>query len=125
MAYSENGSLAPLSSRSMCCSNQPETDSTAPVSEKKQANGYRLFGIQLMDHSTARDTCVAAPQTMIEDCPVLCLDSESDQHSEPSNPRSEVPEVSFEQEKSSQRSPHESQSKQIRSCTKVLLSLFV
>ncbi|XP_019168999.1 PREDICTED: auxin response factor 1-like [Ipomoea nil] len=120
LAYSENGSLPPVSSRSMCCSNQPETDSTAPVSEKKQANGYRLFGIQLMDHSTVRDTSLTRPQTMVEDCPVLCLDSESDQHSEPSNPsRSEVPEVSFEHEKSSLRSPVESQSKQIRSCTKV------
>ncbi|XP_031130387.1 auxin response factor 1-like [Ipomoea triloba] len=120
LAYSENGSLPPVSSRSMCCSNQPETDSTAPVSEKKQANGYRLFGIQLMDHSTVRDTSLTAPQPMVEDCPVLCLDSESDQHSEPSNPtRSEVPEVSFEHEKSSLRSPNESHSKQIRSCTKV------
>nr|GLL28715.1 auxin response factor 1-like [Ipomoea trifida] len=120
LAYSENGSLPPVSSRSMCCSNQPETDSTAPVSEKKQANGYRLFGIQLMDHSTVRDTSLTAPQPMVEDCPVLCLDSESDQHSEPSNPtRSEVPELSFEHEKSSLRSPNESHSKQIRSCTKV------
>nr|GMD08033.1 Auxin response factor 1 [Ipomoea batatas] len=33
LAYSENGSLPPVSSRSICCSNQPETDSTAHASE--------------------------------------------------------------------------------------------
>ncbi|CAH9130762.1 unnamed protein product [Cuscuta epithymum] len=108
------------SNKPMQCSSHLETDYIAPVSEKKQSNGYRLFGIELMDHTTIGETFVSAPRTMTEDCPTLCLDAESDQHSERSNPsRSEAPEISFVHEKSPLRSPHESQSKQTRSCTKV------
>lgn len=81
-------------------------------------SGCRLFGFQLLDSSTVEETSPVV--TLGEDRPVPSLDVESDQHSEPSNiNRSDVPSVSCEPEKSSLRSPQESQSRQIRSCTKV------
>lgn len=123
MSYSENNSLAPVSSKSMFWPNQAETvtEAAAPVTEKRQANGYRLFGIELLDHSTVEETSPAILSGVVpEDQAVLSRDSESEQQSEPSHPnRSDVPSVSCEPEKSCLRSPHESQSRQIRSCTKV------
>nr|URM60557.1 auxin response factor [Gymnema sylvestre] len=123
LSYSENNSLAPVSSKSMFWPNQSETatEAAAPVTEKRQANGYRLFGIELLDHSTVEETSAAIPSGVVtEDQAVLSRDSESEQQSEPSHPnRSDVPSVSCEPEKSCLRSPHESQSRQIRSCTKV------
>lgn len=123
LSYSENNSLAPVSSKSMFWPNQSETvtEATAPVTEKRQANGYRLFGIELLDRSTVEETSPAIPSGVVtEDQAVLSRDSESEQQSEPSHPnRSDVPSVSCEPEKSCLRSPHESQSRQIRSCTKV------
>lgn len=124
LSYNENSSLPPT-----FWSNQVETitESFAPVlnretGEKRQGSGYRLFGIELLDHSTVEE-----PSPMVlngeamEDQPVASLDAESDQHSEPSNiNRSGVPSVSCEPEKSCLRSPLDSQSRQIRSCTKVL-----
>ncbi|PSS02927.1 Auxin response factor like [Actinidia chinensis var. chinensis] len=116
--YSENGSMAPVSSKSMYWSNQVETrtDSFVPVvneesSGKKRGttSGYRLFGIELLGNSTAE-----------ENSPVVTTDAESDRHSEPSNiNRSDIPSGSCEPEKSCLISPQESQSRQIRSCTKV------
>ncbi|GFZ03208.1 auxin response factor 1 [Actinidia rufa] len=116
--YGENGSMAPVSSKSMYWSNQVETrtDSFVPVvneesSGKKRGttSGYRLFGIELLGNSTAE-----------ENSPVVTTDAESDRHSEPSNlNRSDIPSGSCEPEKSCLISPQESQSRQIRSCTKV------
>ncbi|KAJ7967936.1 Auxin response factor [Quillaja saponaria] len=55
-----------------------------------------------------------------DDRSVPSFDTEPDQHSEPSNVnRSNIPSVSCDAEKSCLRSPQESQSRQIRSCTKV------
>ncbi|KAG7976861.1 hypothetical protein I3843_05G001600 [Carya illinoinensis] len=86
--------------------------------EKRQGtgNGCRLFGIQLLDNCNMEDTLpVATMSRTAGDEPYL--DAESDQHSEPN--RSDVPSVSCDAEKSCLRSPQESQSRQIRSCTKV------
>ncbi|KAM7474523.1 hypothetical protein LguiB_021766 [Lonicera macranthoides] len=123
LSYNENSSFPPT-----FWSNQvePITESFAPVlnretGEKRQVGGYRLFGIELLNHSTVEE-----PSPMVlngeamEDQPVASLDAESDRHSEPSNiNRSGVPSVSCEPEKSCLRSPLDSQSRQIRSCTKV------
>ncbi|KAI8532020.1 hypothetical protein RHMOL_Rhmol11G0180500 [Rhododendron molle] len=129
--YSENSSLAPVSCKSMFCSNNqidPRTDSFPPVvnkesSEKRQGttNGYRLFGIELLDNSAAEQTIPVITASGAEQRPVPSLDAESDGHSEPSNiNRSDFPSVSCEPEKSSCLIlPQESQSRQIRSCTKV------
>lgn len=120
LGYGENDSLPSVSAKSMYWSNQSKTDSTAPVAEKRQANGYRLFGIELLDHSTVEDTSpVAAPPAVVESHPNPPFDTESDQHSDPSDPT----QSDIDPERSSLRSTHESQSKQIRSCTKVLYPL--
>ncbi|KAL7237897.1 hypothetical protein ACSBR2_004072 [Camellia fascicularis] len=131
LSYSENSSLAPVSSKSMYWSNQVETmtESFLPVvnkesTEKRQAttNGYRLFGIELLSNSTMEETSpmIAVAGAVGEDEPVPSLDGESDWHSEPSNiNQSDIPSVSCEPEKSCLRSPQESHSRQIRSCTKV------
>jgi auxin response factor len=90
------------------------TDSFAPVvnkdlGERRQGTGigYRLFGIQLIDNFNAEGTSpvVTVSGTVGNDRPVVSLEAESDQHSEP--------------EKSCLRSHQELQSRQIRSCTKV------
>ncbi|KAL9451860.1 hypothetical protein AB3S75_013439 [Citrus x aurantiifolia] len=128
---SGNNSLAAVSSNSMYWPNRAEnvTESFAPVvnkesSEKRQGNGntYRLFGIQLVDNSNVEEASPAFTMSgaMGDDRAIPCLDADSDQHSEPSNiNRSDVPSVSCDAEKSCLRSPQESQSRQIRSCTKV------
>ncbi|CAI0437652.1 unnamed protein product [Linum tenue] len=85
-------------------------------------NGYRLFGIQLVDNCNREETSPvgAVSKPGQADCPILSLDAESDQQSEPSNfNRSEIPSVSCDPEKSSLRSPMESHSRQVRSCKKV------
>ncbi|CAH9111755.1 unnamed protein product [Cuscuta epithymum] len=81
-------------------------DSTAPATEKRRG-GCKLFGFELLDHSTVEDTSpvAALPQAMVETHPNPPFDTESDQNSE--------------HERSSLRSTYESQTKQIRSCTKV------
>lgn len=129
--FSGNNSLAAVSSNSMYWPNRAEnvTESFAPVvnkesSEKRQGNGntYRLFGIQLVNNSNVEEASPAFTMSgaMGDDQPIPCLDADSDQHSEPSNiNRSDVPSVSCDAEKSCLRSPQESQSRQIRSCTKV------
>ncbi|XP_019171679.1 PREDICTED: auxin response factor 1-like [Ipomoea nil] len=116
LGYGENDSLPSVSAKSMYWPNQSKTDSTAPVAEKRPANGYRLFGIELLDHSTVEDTSpVAAPPAVVESHPNPSFDTESDQNSDPSDPT----QSDIDPERSSLRSTHESQSKQIRSCTKV------
>lgn len=92
--------------------------------EKRQGtgNGCRLFGIQLLENSNAEESLQTAPLSgrVGDDRSVPSLDVESDQHSEPSNVnRSDIPSVSCDADKSCLRSPQESQSRQIRSCTKV------
>ncbi|KAH9603111.1 hypothetical protein KSS87_002685 [Heliosperma pusillum] len=87
--------------------------------EKKRNSGAgcRLFGIQLIDHSNLNETCGGAtfPEKIIEEHPVLSLEAESDR----SNINQlNVPSLSGDPDKSSQRSPPESQSKQSRTCTK-------
>lgn len=126
-SFSGNSSPAAVSSNSMYWSNRMETatESFAPAvnkesGEKRQdtGSGCRLFGFQLLDNSTVEETLPVL--TVGEDQPVPSLDVESDQHSEPSNiNRSDIPSVSCEPDKLSLRSPQESQSRQIRSCTKV------
>ncbi|CAN4108208.1 unnamed protein product [Withania somnifera] len=118
LGYGENGSM-PLSAKTMYWSSQSEicNESVAPASEKRPANGCRLFGIELLDRPTVDESLsVAKACAITEDQPDPSLDVDSDQNSEPLNP---IPSLSCEPEKSSLRSPHESQSKQIRSCTKV------
>ena len=125
--FSGNSSPAAVSSNSVYRPNRMETatESFAPAINKESGekrrdtgNGCRLFGFQLLDRSTVEETSLVL--TLGEDQSVPSLDVESDQHSEPSNiNRSDIP-SSCEPDKWPLRSPQESQSRQIRSCTKVL-----
>ncbi|CAA7405122.1 unnamed protein product [Spirodela intermedia] len=92
--------------------------------EKRQeiGSGCRLFGIQLVESSTIEETSpvTALSEGIREDQHVSCFELDSDRQSQPSNPNgSDVPATSSEPERSCLRSPHETQSRQIRSCTKV------
>lgn len=117
-----NENLLPVSSNCAYQPNQIETaaESVTPLSEKRQANGCRLFGIELLDHSSLEDASPAIQSgAAIEDSHVP-LDAEYEQHSEPSDRNaSDVPSVSCDPDKSCLRSPHDAHSRQIRSCTKV------
>lgn len=125
------GGNSPASNKSMYWSSRLEnsTEPFSPVAlkesgEKRQGtgNGCRLFGIQLLENSNAEESLQTAPLSgrVGDDRSVPSLDAESDQHSEPSNVnRSDIPSVSCDADKSCLRSPQESQSRQIRSCTKV------
>ncbi|KAJ4717621.1 Auxin response factor [Melia azedarach] len=131
LGFSGTNSQPAVSSNSMYWSKRVEnsTESFAPVVDKEcnerrpaSGNTYRLFGIQLVDNSNIKEASPAFTMsgTMGDDRPIPSLDADSDQHSEPSDiNRSDVPSVSCDAEKSSLRSPQESQSRQIRSCTKV------
>nr|QCI44193.1 ARF7 [Lilium hybrid cultivar] len=93
------------------CERKPET-----------GNGYRLFGIQLVESSNVAEAPPAATISgcVREDQPIASLDVGCDRHSQPSNLNvSDTPAVSSDPEKSCLRSPHETQSRQMRSCTKV------
>lgn len=116
LSFCGNSQVTSVSPNSMYRPNQLEsvTDSFAPVvnkdlGERRQGTGigYRLFGIQLIDNFNAEGTSpvVTVSGTVGNDRPVVSLEAESDQHSEP--------------EKSCLRSHQELQSRQIRSCTKV------
>ncbi|XP_061978416.1 auxin response factor 1-like [Populus nigra] len=115
LGFRGNGQVASVSHNSMHWPNRVEsvTDSFAPVvnkdsGERRQGTGigYKLFGIQLVENSNTEGTSpVVVSGTVVDDHPVLSLEAESDQHSEP--------------EKSCLRSSQELQSRQIRSCTKV------
>uniref|UniRef100_A0A1D1Y1S3 Auxin response factor n=1 Tax=Anthurium amnicola TaxID=1678845 RepID=A0A1D1Y1S3_9ARAE len=92
--------------------------------ERKQeaGNGCRLFGIQLVENSTVEETLpsVTVSAGFGDAQPPGFLDADSDRQSQPSNAlKSDVPAMSSEPEKSCLRSPHEPQSRQSRSCTKV------
>ncbi|XP_008786460.2 auxin response factor 7-like isoform X2 [Phoenix dactylifera] len=92
--------------------------------EKKQdtGTGCRLFGIQLIESSAIEETSPPANVSAAigEVHPVKSLEEDSDRQSQPSNVnRSDAPAVSSEPEKSCLRSYQETQSRQLRSCTKV------
>ncbi|KAG6601671.1 Auxin response factor 1, partial [Cucurbita argyrosperma subsp. sororia] len=91
--------------------------------EKKQntRNGCRLFGIQLLGNSDVGEASPdTTPKMVSEDRSVPPVDTEFDQNSERSNVhRLDIPSVSCDADKSCLISPLESQSRQIRSCTKV------
>ncbi|XP_073309824.1 auxin response factor 1-like isoform X3 [Primulina huaijiensis] len=97
-------------------------ESFAPVSEKKHANGYRLFGIELMDHSTFGDSSPARIGAAAVADTYAPLDTELKQNSE-AEPSScnltDLPLVTSEPDRSGLRSSLEPHNKQIRSCTKV------
>ncbi|XP_024965516.1 auxin response factor 1 isoform X3 [Cynara cardunculus var. scolymus] len=88
--------------------------------EKRQSNGYRLFGIELLEHPNVDETSpMVVSRTVAEERPLCPVDTESDWGSEPSNVnRSDIPSASCEPEKCSMRS-QEFHTRQIRSCTKV------
>lgn len=102
----------------------------SPVSNKEygkkkpeNGNGYRLFGIQLVDNSTVEETL---PMTINsgagEDQPVICLDADADHQFQPSNiNQSKSPTGGSDPDKSCLGSSV-LQSRQIRSCTKVLFN---
>ena len=135
VGFSANGSVAAVSSNSMYWSNRvgSVTESFAPFVNKESCernqgtgNGCRLFGIQLLDNVNMEENSPVATVsgTGGDDRPVPSLDADFDQHSDPSNlNRSDLPSISCDPEKSCLRS-QETQSKQIRSCTKVIQSLF-
>lgn len=129
MSYNDNGPMSLASSKSMQWSNQAEAgkDSLASLlskdtSENRQGNGYRLFGIELLDHNTEKLSPMVVSGAAVEDQPILSLDAESDQQSVPSDVNLlDHPSVSCDPEKSCLRTPQESH-KQTRSCTKVLFT---
>ena len=97
-----------------------------PVEKKQNTrNGCRLFGFQLLGNSNVEEASpVSTPKMVGEDRPVPPIDTAFDQHFDPSNiHRSDMPSVSCDADKSCLISPLESQSRQIRSCTKVFQSI--
>ncbi|PQQ07360.1 auxin response factor 1 [Prunus yedoensis var. nudiflora] len=131
LCFTGNNSLAAVSGNSMFWSNRVDgvTESFSPVTNKDSGerrqgtgNGCRLFGIQLLENSNVEESSpvVIGSGKLGDIRPISSFDAESDQHSEPSNVnRSDLPSGSCDAEKSCLRSPQESQSRQIRSCTKV------
>ncbi|XP_074275069.1 auxin response factor 1-like [Silene latifolia] len=127
LGFPANNPLPSASTQSIYWSNKTENMSKSfgsanskEASEKKRnsGGGCRLFGIQLIDHSNLNETCggAAFSEKIIEEHPVLSLEAESDR----SNINQlNVPSLSGDPDKSSQRSLQESQSKQSRTCTKV------
>lgn len=93
---------------------EPQTDLFSgsfnnETSEKKQdtGNGYRLFGVQLIENTTTEETSplVSMSAFVEDDHPVASLNAESDRLSQPSTiNRSDGPDIEV---------------KQTRSCTKV------
>lgn len=119
--FTANSSLPAISSQSIYWSNRADNASESLGSvvnkesgEKRKSSGAgcRLFGIQLFDHSNLDEFSTGVD----EDLPVPSLEAESDRSNVN---RSDVPSLSCDPDKSSQRSPSESQSKQSRTCTKV------
>ncbi|CAF2152609.1 unnamed protein product, partial [Brassica rapa subsp. narinosa] len=92
--------------------------------EKKQTNGNvcRLFGFELVENMNV-DECFSAASVsgaVAVDQPVPSNEFDSGQQSESLNiNQANLPSGSGDHEKSSLRSPQKSQSRQIRSCTKV------
>lgn len=120
MNYNEN--LLPVSNNSLNQPNQIETaaESFTPVGEKRQPNGCRLFGIELLDHATIKDTSPPVQSGADVKDSQIPLDAEAELHSGSSNCNpSDVPAVGYDADKSYLRYPYEQHSGQIRSCTKV------
>ncbi|CAA0840032.1 Auxin response factor 1 [Striga hermonthica] len=120
LSYNDNS--LPVSGNPMYQPNQIETasESFAPMTEKRQVNGCRLFGIELLDHSIVEDTSPPVQPGAVDEDSGIPLDAECEQQSEPSNHiLSDVPSASCEPEKSCLRSSHEPHGRQSRSCTKV------
>lgn len=123
---SNSGSMPPASTPSPHWSNLRESVTESYESpadkggEKRQNNGYRLFGFELLEHSTVDETSpVVMSRAVADGRQIFPLDTESDWRSEPSHiNRSDIPSASCDPEKSSMRS-QELHTKQIRSCTKV------
>lgn len=84
--------------------------------EKKQESataGCRLFGIEIGSSVSPVVTVASVGQ---DQPPALSVDGESDQLSQPSHAnKTDAPAAS------SERSPHETESRQVRSCTKVII----
>ncbi|RLN09530.1 auxin response factor 7 [Panicum miliaceum] len=84
--------------------------------ERKQESataGCRLFGIEI---SNAVSPVVTVASVGQDQPPVVSVDVESDQLSQPSQAnKTDAPAAS------SERSPHETESRQVRSCTKVIM----
>lgn len=126
LGFTVHSPVTAVSNQSIYWSNRAENVSESLGSavvnresvEKRKSGGAgcRLFGIQLFDHSSL-DEASATPLAKIgEERPVPSLEAESDR----SNiNRSDFPSLNGDLEKSSQKSPSESQSKQARTCTKV------
>lgn len=121
IGFTGNNSLPALSSPSTYWSNpkrgetavEPFASVNKESAEKRPgtSNGCMLFGIQLVD--------IQENSPLGEDRLLPSLGAESDGHSEPLNVnRTDVPSLSCEPETSCIRTP-QSQSKHIRSCTKV------
>ncbi|KAH8509955.1 hypothetical protein H0E87_007750, partial [Populus deltoides] len=93
LGFRGNSQVASVSHNSMHWPNRVEsvTDSFAPVvnkdsGERRQGTGigYKLFGIQLVENSNTEGTSpVVVSGMVVNDHPVLSLEAESDQHSEP------------------------------------------
>ncbi|XP_054793468.1 auxin response factor 1-like [Prosopis cineraria] len=131
LGFDGNKSRGTVSANSIYWSDRIEnsTEHFSPLAfkesgEKKQGtgNGCRLFGIQLLENSNVEESMprVTMSERVGDDKSVPCVDAEPDQLSEPSNVNgSYIPSVSCDADKSSLQAPQESQSRQIRSCTKV------
>lgn len=129
VSHCDNDSFHLPTSKSMFRS-EGATESISPVVskgivEKRPGNGYRLFGIELVAHSTIEETPMVVSGTVVDDLS-LTLHVDSDQHSDPSNANQfDLPSVSFKPEKSCLQPQLELHSRQIRSCTKVILIWFL
>lgn len=129
ISYTDNGPMSLASSKSMHWSKQAEAGKGSFASllskdtgETRQGNGYRLFGIELLDHNTEKSSPMVVSGAAVEDQSIPSLDAESDQQSVPSDvDLLDHPTICCDPEKSCLRTPQESHIKQTRSCTKVLL----
>lgn len=90
-------------------------------------NGYRLFGIQLVNNYSIEEPLptpvISASAVEDQLAPTVETEAESEHELQPSSSKSDVPAISSEPDKSSLRSPQESQSKHTRSCTKVVVHI--
>ncbi|CAA0833584.1 Auxin response factor 1 [Striga hermonthica] len=112
------------SGKSVHQSNQIENaaESSAPVSGIIQANGCRLFGIDLIDRSVVENTATPAvfSAAAIDDSHISPFDNELEQHSEPSDRNLPcVPSGSYDLDRSCHMKSYEPHNRPIRSCTKV------
>lgn len=125
--FTANSSVPAISSPSLYWPNRVDTVSESLGSvinkdfgEKRKQNGAgcRLFGIQLFDHSNLDENSARVG----DDQPVPSLEAESDRSNVN---RSDLPSLSCDPDKSSQKSLLDSQSKQNRTCTKVMYFFYV